>query len=111
NAAIGSAFVGLPRGVQEARAKAENGGHFLLVADRMPDALQYSLVFCVHGDVAQDAKIITCAEPRNMGLQNISNVWTMHRGHIPFIGEKFDAACLEKWHFRRQMARLFILAR
>src|SRR6266849_6426969 len=39
NAAIGTAFVGLPGGVQEARAKAENRGNLFLVAHRVPNRL------------------------------------------------------------------------
>src|ERR1700674_1619374 len=39
DAAIGTAFVGLSSGVQEARAKAENGGHFFPVAHGVPDRL------------------------------------------------------------------------
>src|SRR5258708_21258864 len=99
NAAIGTALVGLPGGMQEARAKAQNRGHFFLVADRMPDALQYFFVSRIHCDVPKDPKIIACSEPRKMGFQNISKVWAMHGSHILFVGKQFEAACLEKWHF------------
>src|SRR5260370_33481291 len=76
----------------------------------MPDALQCFFVFRIHRDVAEDAKIIACAEPRKMGLQNISKVWTVHGSHILFVGKQLDSAGLEEWYFRRQLARHFIFA-
>src|SRR5712664_1107174 len=58
NAAIGAAFVGLSSGVQEARAKAEDGGHLLLVAHGVPNTLQRLFIRGIHRYVAQDCEIV-----------------------------------------------------
>ena len=48
DAAVRSAFVGLPGGVQKARAEAEHGGDFLGVADGEAHFLQRVFVGGVH---------------------------------------------------------------
>src|SRR5260370_22421956 len=65
----------------------------------------------IHGDVAEDAKVITCLEPRKMGLQNSSKSRAVHCSYILLVGEKLDAACFKKWYLWRQAPGGFILAR
>src|SRR5712692_5055638 len=65
----------------------------------------------IHGDVAEDAKIIARLESREMGLQNISKSRAVHYNYILFVGEEFDAACFKKWHFWRKASSRFVLAR
>jgi len=64
HAAVWAALLGLSRGVQEARAKAEAGGHFLGVAHQVANALQRALILRVHGDVAEHGKIVARPDAR-----------------------------------------------
>src|SRR5208282_2955035 len=66
HAAILAALVGLSRRVQETRAKAEAGGHFLGVTHLVANALQRALIPRVHGDVAQHGKIVARPDARQM---------------------------------------------
>src|SRR5260370_5241445 len=111
NAAIRAAFVGLSGGVQKSRAETENGSHFFLVAHRVTNRLQRLFIRGIHGDVAEDTKIIACLEPRKMGLQNISKSRPVHCSYILLVGEKLDAACFNKWYLWRQAPGGFVLAR
>src|SRR6266704_1311030 len=110
NAAIRAALVGLPSGMEKARAEAKNRGHFFLIAHRMPDCLQSFFICRIHRDVAEDSKIIACAQTQYVGLQNISKVRAVKSSYILFVSEKFDATCLEKRHFRWKAPGRFILA-
>src|SRR5207247_7970889 len=71
NAAVRPAFVGLPGRVQKARTETKDCGDFFLITHSMPQALQPFFIFHIHRDVAEDCKVIACAEPRNMGPQNV----------------------------------------
>src|SRR5260370_33162077 len=97
--------------MQKARAEAENRGHFFLVAQGVTNCLQRFFICGIHGDVAEDAKVITCLEPRKMGLQNISKSRAVHCSYILLVGEKLDAACFKKWYLWRQAPGGFVLAR
>src|SRR5882672_11472964 len=74
NAAIRAAFIGLSRRMQEARAKAENCGHFFLVAHGMPHALQSCFICRIHGDVAEHGEIIARTGAREMCLKNVGKL-------------------------------------
>src|SRR5260370_32330956 len=92
NAAVGTAFVGLSGGMQEARSEAEYRGHFSLVTNGVADALQSFFGGGIHGDVPKNGKIVAGAEPRKMSLQNSGGVQAaVDRRHIFFISEKLDA--------------------
>ena len=64
NAAVRPAFVGLPGRVQKARTETKDCGDFFLITHSMPQALQPFFIFHIHRDVAEDCKVIACAEPR-----------------------------------------------
>ena len=95
--------------MQESWAEAEYRCNFFLIAYRMPHALQRFFILVIHRYVAEDGKIITNAEPQNMGPQNVSKVRAVHSGHVFLVGIELDAACFEKRHFRRQASGSFIL--
>src|SRR5260370_10651106 len=111
NAAVRATFVSWPSGMQKAGAEAENGGHFFLVAQGVTNCLQRFFMRGIHGDVAEDAKIIARLESRKMALQNISKSRAVHCSYILFVGEEFDSACFKKRHLWRQAPGGFVLAR
>src|SRR5260370_11375330 len=112
NAAVRPAFVGLSRGVQEARAKAEDGGHLLLVAHGVPNTLQRLFIRESHRYVTDDRKIVTRCQSREMRFQNVYKFRAaFQRGGIFFIREKLDAFLFEERRFRRKTSGCFILAR
>src|SRR5260370_31935701 len=110
NAAVRATFVSWPSGMQKAGAEAENGGHFFLVAQGVTNCLQRFFMRGIHGDVAEDAKIIARLESRKMALQNISKSRAVHCSYILFVGEEFDSACFKKRHLWRQAPGGFVLA-
>ena len=110
DAAVGAALVGLSGGMQKARAEAENGGDFFLVANGVANTLQKFVVCRIHSDVAEDAKIIARPKPQNMRLQNGNKSRAVHCGYIFLVGEEFDAAGFEKWNFWRKASGRFVLA-
>ena len=62
DAGIGSAFVGLARGMLEARAKFRAGGDTLFVANCVTDRLQCRLMCIVHLNVGENREIVSGAE-------------------------------------------------
>src|SRR5258708_1852313 len=110
-AAMGTAFVGLSSGVQEARAKAETGGYFFLIPHGVPDRLQRLFIRGIHRDIAEDCEIVTRRQSREMRLQNVYKVRAaFQRRGIFFIGEKLDAFLFEERRFRRKTSGCFVLA-
>src|SRR5215470_17282922 len=94
DAAVGSAFVGLSCRVQEARAKAEACGDFLLITHRRADPLQRRFVFGVHGDVAKYGEVVPGTNSREMGLQNIRKRFAAGEQRGVFVvSEKFGVLC------------------
>src|SRR5215472_3485393 len=68
HAAIGPAFVSLSGRVKKPRAKAENRGHFFLVAHDVPDGRERLLILRIHRDIAEHGKVIAGAETAKMPL-------------------------------------------
>src|SRR6266852_7712117 len=100
DAAVGPAFVRLSGGVQEARTETKNRGHFLLVADRVPDRLQRLFILRVHGDISEHSKVIAWTDPAEMCLQDGRDIQSaVNRRDIFLVGEKLDAPGLKKRHF------------
>ena len=71
HAAVGSAFVGLSRGMQESRPESEAGGHLFAVANRVAQRLQQRFVLGFHLHVSQNREVVACAQTRKMGTQNV----------------------------------------
>ena len=69
NAGVGTALVVLPGGVEEARAEAQAGGHALLVAHLVPQALNHCLMFGEHGQVGQRGEVVAGVNLVEMGAQ------------------------------------------
>ncbi len=63
DAGIGPTFVGLTCGMQKTRAKAEDGGDFLCVANVVPDYLQRAFIRFVHCDVGEDSEVVARIDP------------------------------------------------
>src|ERR1700675_4615329 len=105
NAGIGTAFVGLSRGVKETRAKAEDGGDFYVVAHGEADGLQRLFMRFVHGDVAEHGKIVPGADAREMFLQKASQRATALKfGGIFHICVELRAIARKERRFGRELA-------
>ena len=70
DAGVGAALVVLPGGVQKARAEAQAGGHALLVAHLVPEALDGRLVLGEHGQKSQRGKVVAGMNLIQMRAQN-----------------------------------------
>src|SRR5580704_6169572 len=68
DARIWSAFVGLTRGMQKSRSKAQAGRYMLFVAHTMSQRLQHFLVLVVHLDISEHSKVIACTNTVEMRL-------------------------------------------
>src|SRR5215470_1198513 len=68
HSAVGPPFVRLTGRVQKARPESENGGNYLLVANRVPNLLQCTPIGVIHCDVAEDAEVVTWLNPREVSL-------------------------------------------
>jgi hypothetical protein len=109
NAGIGTAFVGLSRGVQETRAKAEDSGDFFVVTHGEADGLERLFMRFVHGDVAERGKIVPGADAREMFLQKASQSATALKfGGIFNIGVELQAVARKERRFGRELAAGFI---
>src|SRR5882724_5564817 len=86
--AVRAAFVGLSRGMQEARSEAEACRDFLFVANNMAEFLKDFFVFGVHGNVAENGKVIASTGAGEMFFQRIHQLCAATEGRrILFIGE------------------------
>src|SRR5256885_8035949 len=71
DAGVRAAFVGLSCGMQESRAEAEAGGEFLFVTNDVTEFLKNFFVFGVHGDIAENGKVIAGSRAGEVFFQNI----------------------------------------
>ncbi len=67
---VRSAFVGLPRGMEETRAEAQTAGDSLHIATARADSQERGEVRIVHLDVSEQREIIARADPIEMGAQD-----------------------------------------
>src|SRR6185437_5394133 len=63
---VGTTFVRLPGGMQEAWSKAETRGHVFVIADGVPDGLQLFFMVNIHLDIAKQRKVIAGIELAKM---------------------------------------------
>jgi len=114
NAAIGAALIGLPSGMQEARAKAEACGDAPFVAHGVTDRLERGFVRVIHLDETEQSEVIAGFEAAQMRPQirrkrGIFSRCLFQSGGILFIGKELDAILLEDWRFLRKRAGFFVL--
>src|SRR5437899_1705152 len=75
HAGVGAALVGLSRGVQEARTKAETGSHMPFVANVMARDLERSFMSAVHLNVSQKSEVVAGSELTEMCPQNSGKIF------------------------------------
>src|SRR5579859_63239 len=111
NAGVGTALVGLSRGMKKARPKAQDGRDFSVVSHGKADGLEGFFIRFVHGEVAQHRKIITGVDAREVFLQDGGErCTTLKSGGIRPIGVEFAAIAVEKRRFRGKLAARFVFA-
>ena len=113
---IGTAFVCLSGGVQEARAKAEARGRLLAIAQRVAHCLQSFLISFVHLDVAKQRCVIPGSDRVEMGAQICCESFLLARSNgqlacVLLVGEELDALVFEDRRLGRKRSRLFVLLR
>src|SRR3954451_16982653 len=69
DAGVGTTFIALSCGVQEARPEAEARRDPLVVAHTMACSLKQGLVRGVHLDVRKEREVVACDKPAKMGPQ------------------------------------------
>ena len=113
DSAVGSTFVSLAGGVQEARTESQTRSHSLAIAQRLAQFLQECFVLRVHLDVSQQRKVIAGTDAIKMRAQ-ISRQRFVAAGSfrqsvgILRIGEQLDAAVFENRLFGGQGSSLFV---
>src|SRR5579859_1500407 len=109
NAGVGTALIGLSRGMKEARSKAQDGRDFFVVSHGKADGLEGFFIRFVHGEVAQHRKIITGVDAREVFLQDGGErCTTLKNGDIRPTGVQFAAIAGEKRRFRGELAARFV---
>src|SRR5579859_2513611 len=110
NAGVGTALVGLSRGMKKARPKAQDGRDFSVVSHGKADGLEGFFIRFVHGEVAQHRKIITGVDAREVFLQDGGErCTTLKNGDIRPTGVQFAARAGKKRSLGGGFAARFVL--
>src|SRR5260370_3273921 len=110
NAAVWTAFVSLPGGMQKPRTEAWTRRHFFRVADGRANSLQRFFVFRVHRNVAEHSEVIAGADARKMRLQYFADrLSARKRSGVFIVRKQFGIFRNEKWRFRWKTSGRLVL--